>query len=219
MKKWLILLVVLLFAGGGGYYFATHMQKSPAQSGQTSQNPFDSIKDALSKSLSLQCSFTDEQGRQTTVYVKAGAVRVNSIAKDPNEENGQTGVIMKNNMLYTWDMLKKQGMMMKLQTPSVTGSAVKQPTGTQETSENGKSEDILATIEKYKNSCKPAVVDSSLFNQPTDVKFMDMSQMMQMQVTGMPTGGAGAPSQMNQEQINQMMQQYKNQMPPTSSGQ
>ena len=204
MKKWLLILLVILIAGGVGYYL--YMQKSST----TSSNPFSSIKDALNKSLSLQCSFTDEEGRQTTVYMKAGAVRMNSIAKNPNEENGQSSVIMKNNMLYMWDIMKKQGFVMKMENEKKpTGTAV-QPTGEEKSSE--KSENILATIEKYKNSCKPAVVDSSLFDQPSDVKFVDFSTMMKG-----PSSNGQSP--VNQQQIQQMMQQYQQGTPANADGQ
>ena len=45
--------------------------------------------------------------------------------------------------------------------------------------QNANSADTLAELEKYKDSCKPTVVADSMFVPPADVKFQDLSKMMQ----------------------------------------
>ncbi|MFA6533305.1 MAG: hypothetical protein WCT22_04910, partial [Patescibacteria group bacterium] len=76
MKKILPVLVVLLLLGIGGYLFMNSKGTSPKTPVTGSSNVFNSIQDALSKSLSLKCVYKDEQGVQTTTYIKGGAVRV-----------------------------------------------------------------------------------------------------------------------------------------------
>lgn len=58
---------------------------------------------------------------------------------------------------------------------------------------------MMASMEKYKDSCKPAVVADSEFTPPTDVTFQDMSKMMMPQTTGASgAGGYAVPSQYQQ---------------------
>lgn len=91
MKNLIIGLVVLALLGGGYFYFKTSGMLSKAPAGTTTTgngNVFTSIKDALSKSLSLKCVYKDEQGIETTTYIKGGAVRVmmtnSQSSEDPN---------------------------------------------------------------------------------------------------------------------------------------
>ena len=152
---------------------------SPSTSGG---NVFTSIKDALSKSLSLECTFTDESGQQTKSYIKNGAVRADMTAKDPKESGS---VIVKGKTMHFWN--GKTGFTMQI--PEET-SAPAQPGAKESTPESA---NIMQTMEKYKDSCKPAVVADSLFTPPADVQFQDFSKMMQQLPTGSPgTGSAPA---------------------------
>ena len=157
------LLLVILGLGAYKFLFAG---KSSVGSTTTQQgNVFTSIKDALSKSVSLQCDFTDETGNKTTGYIKAGAIRADIIAKT-TEESGS--VIIKNNKMYFWN--SKEGMVLDI---SETGDKAKDtPEG------QNKSDSIMNSFEQYKQSCKPAVVSDSLFTPPTDVKFTNLSELM-----------------------------------------
>ena len=79
-----IIIVVLLLLFGGGAYLA--LKNKPVRPGEsnTSVNPatnqptngFTSIKDALSKSLSLECTYKDDRGTETKTEIKGGAVYV-----------------------------------------------------------------------------------------------------------------------------------------------
>lgn len=203
----IIALVVLL---GGGYLIygksktaPQTLKANPQPTQKVQGNIFNSIQDALSRSLSLQCSFTDEAGRQITSYIKNGAVRADFTAQDPKQSGS---VIIKNNTVYFWN--GKQGFMMAMPV---------YPTGTAQNSQNGTSnsnsqgQNMIATMEKYKNSCKPAVVADTLFTQPSDVTFQDMSKIMQPQTT-LPTGMA-VPSS-----YQQYMHQYQQNSQQTPKG-
>ena len=80
MNKKVLAVVVVLLLLAAGYFL---MNKSGSNGGslvtgtqtQPGKLSFTSIQDALSRSLSLECTFTDDNGRQTKTYMKAGAVR------------------------------------------------------------------------------------------------------------------------------------------------
>ena len=64
----------------------------------------------------------------------------------------------------------------------------------------------MAQMEKYKDSCKPAVVSDSLFVPPIDIKFQDYSQMMKSVLSITPGQGS---SEDYQKAAQKMMEQYK----------
>lgn len=207
--KFLLLFSVLLTILGGCSFLKNtqsqvqdQMQNATKKVADTASSPFSSIKDALSKSLSLVCTFTDDQGRKTESSVKNGAVRVNMMAVKPEDS---TSMIMKDKKIYFWNEVKKEGMMMEVPevsiTPLPTVTGITKPTTKTNQAVNG--QEVLAMLEKFKDSCKPGVVDDALFMPPADVKFTDLSKMMP------PTlpSGTGVPG-MSQEQIQQMMKQY-----------
>ena len=205
-KKVIIVVVLLLLAVGG--YFMTQKSSSPSMnSNSVGSSPFTSIQDALSKSLSLQCTFTDEEGRETKTYIKAGAVRTD-FTGTKSAESGS--MIFKNKKMYTWNSDTKEGFMMEV--PDVTGPPSQTTTTTtvgtgEKSGKNDHPADALAMIEKYKDSCKPGTVADSLFTPPSDVKFNDFSNMMKdLQKVTQPTGGA-----MNEESVKDLMEKYGDQ--------
>src|SRR3989339_1958999 len=170
MKKILPVLVVLFLLGIGGYFFMS-------SKGAKTSNVFESIQDALSKSLSLKCVYKDEKGVQTTTYIKGGAVRVNMEGIKDNEQPGS--IILKDKKMYMWNEVSKTGFTYTITEPVITPGA--------DTVDN-KDASVLAGIEKYKDSCKTEVVADSLFVPPDDVKFQDMSGFTENLMKQVPTG-------------------------------
>jgi len=176
-----VLLIIVLL--GAGYFFYNQNAKkttAPAavstQQQPTGGNVFSSIKDALSKSLTLKCDYPDAKGRTVTSYIKGGKVREVGIAGSGSEGYGD--VLMRDNKMYIWNAAKKQGMTMSFNVDQMKNEAAKvQPT----TSAN-QGADYLATIEKYKDSCKATTVADSMFDVPADVKFVDMAEQMKNSV-------------------------------------
>jgi len=180
--KVIIGVVVVVLLAGVGYMV---MSKSGGSS-------FTSIQDALTRSLSLECSFTDETGRQTKSYMKGGAVRADFTSSKP-EESGS--VIVKDKKMYSWNA--QGGFMMELPDES----------DVQTTTEPGapnQAGNMMESLEKYKESCKPAVVSDSLFTPPSNVNFQDFSKMMP-QVPQLPTG-ADVPAAMPSIDYSQYLQ-------------
>lgn len=125
---------------------------------------FDSIRDAMAKSLSLRCDYA-ASGAKITAYVKGKMVRVDSVVEGGTNNSS----IIKEDMLWSWDNEKKEGIIMPLQ------------------SEENKtvSEEIINGLENEKQFCKVAIVADSMFEPPADIKFQDLGQLFQ-QISGIP---------------------------------
>ncbi|MBI2032852.1 MAG: hypothetical protein HYT10_00060 [Candidatus Levybacteria bacterium] len=198
--------ILLLLAGIGGYMFlgknnpsgSSLQTASDKTTKQESKDAFTSIKDALSKSLSLQCDYTDETGRKTLAYVKSGAIRTDMTGKT-SEESGSA--IIKDNKMYFWN--GKEGMMIEFNMSEmmegITPEAKKSP------SSQEKPENVLGDLEKFKKYCKPAVVSDSLFVPPTNVKFTDYSKLMKDATQQMQKNSGNT---MDEEQIRKLQKQY-----------
>lgn len=179
MKNVVPVIIILLLLGVGGYYLMSKksvnqppvMEKTTGVTPEQGGNIFSSIKDALSKSLSLKCDYPNPDGKGGTVtsYIKNGAVRVASIAMGTQ---GNGSAIMKDNKMWIWDDVKKTGMTLTLDTSKTVNPAGGVPSTDDQRSK------VLAEMEKYKNYCKTEVVSDSLFTPPADVKFTDLQNLM-----------------------------------------
>lgn len=212
MKNALIVVAVLAVLGIGGYLYLSSrgmVPKSPtAMMGEKAGGVFTSIKDALSKSLSLKCVYKDEEGVETTSYIKAGAVRVmmTSAAGDDQPNN----IIMKEKKMHMWNDVTKTGFTFTVEDPKdVTpfptakeGDSTYAPDNAQD------QESVLAQIEKYKDACKPETVADAMFTVPTDVTFQDMNALQEQMMKQSPQApSGGTESSGYEEYIKQMMEQ------------
>lgn len=178
MQKQKLLVIIgltaLLIFGGLLYKKSNNKIVSTNESTET-KDVFTSIKDALSKNVTLVCDFKDETGTSTKSYIKNGAVRVSS-----SGEATQAGeIIIKDKKMYMWDIKTKQGFVYDVPDQDVSSTEVNQ------------SENYLNMIDKYKDSCKMATVEDSYFETPSDVTFQDMSKLLedlknQVPQTGIP---------------------------------
>ena len=120
-----------------------------------------SIRDAMSKSMSLKCTY--EVGSQETVaYVKGNKIRV-----DNKDEDGKTSsMIMKDNKMWIWSSDREEEGII-LSTEGVEGEQ-----------KITSSEDIIANLEDQRQFCKVDSVSDSYFEPPQNVNFKDMSDLM-----------------------------------------
>lgn len=158
-------MIILLLAGFVFYFMSSKKSPTGLVGSNKSEGIFTSIKDALSKSVSLQCTFTDESGRKTTSYIKNGAIRADIVSSIADESGS---VILKDNKTYFWN--NKGGFVMTVE-PDKTKTNGNNPAQSQ-------GDSIMKELEKYKDSCKASVVSDSLFTPPSDVKFTDLSKLM-----------------------------------------
>lgn len=180
-KKTLIIIgIALAVVLIGGYFLNSKKDNQKNENTKSDQkNVFTSVKDALSKNITLVCDFNDEQGTSTKSYIKNGAVRVST--SDSLNSSGE--IIMKDKKMYMWDMKTKTGFIYEVEDSEEGQTNQVGMTG----SEVVKSEQYLDMIEKYKDSCKVATVEDSYFTPPTDVKFQDMSKLLEDLKSQMPS--------------------------------
>jgi hypothetical protein len=183
--------VAVALLGVGGFMFLQN--KNSGVPGPLSNGS--SMKDSIMGMGSMECNYTDEEGRATKTFIKNGKVRAEITSSKANE-NGN--VIFANETIYIWN---NQGAFM-MKVPKETIDDVSQNQAFSQ------KEDLMESIEKYKESCKSANPADSLFTPPANIQFKDFSEMMKMMPSGAPTGNSQAPTQ---EDIEQMMQQYQGQ--------
>lgn len=181
---YLIIGVIVLVFAGFAFYFMSSKKNATGPLGSTKDgNVFTSIKDALSKSVSLECTFSDESGRKTTSYIKNGAIRADIVSSVADESGS---VIVKDNKTYFWN--NKGGFVMTVSDKDTTSDTA----GGNPAQSQG--DNLMQDLEQYKDSCKPSVVSDSLFTPPSDVKFTDLSEMLKG--NGLPQDSIpGIPSQ------------------------
>ena len=174
-KKVIIALVVVLLLVAG---YLLMKPKSQTSSDSSKSSFFTSVKDALDKNISLFCEFKDESGKVTKSYIKNGTVRVSSTTDDQAGE-----IIIQKEKMYIWDEKTKAGFIYEIKKEDQTEVGV---TGTQTV----QSQSYLNMIEQYKDSCKVAVLEDSMFTPPTNINFQDMSSLLenlQKQIPSIPS--------------------------------
>lgn len=143
-----------------------------------SNNIFTSVKDALSKNITLICEFNDD-GSSVKSYIKNGSVRVTTVGQADTAQSGE--IIIRNKKMYMWDNKSKQGFSYDI--PDSDNDSVGMNSG-----EIVKSEAYLEMIDKYKDSCKVANVEDSYFELPADVVFQDMAKFIEDLKSQVPQG-------------------------------
>lgn len=157
MKKVLIIVGILLLLLIGVVVYSKQKNNKTPENVTTTNNVFTSIKDALSKNITLVCDFKDDSGVSTKSYIKNGAIRISSEGE----------IIMKDKKMYMWDLKTKQGFVYDVPDQDISSTEANQ------------SENYLNMIDKYKDSCKMATVEDSFFIPPSDIKYQDMSKLLE----------------------------------------
>jgi len=160
-KKTLVVAIIALILVLGGFVM-TKSKKVTNISNNSNNNVFTSVKDALTKKMTLVCEFSDDKGTFTKSYIKNGAIRVTS----PESSSGSGDFILKDNKMYMWDTKTKEGFIYSV------------PEGDQST-QISQGDEYLNMVNTYKDSCKVDSVMDSYFEVPTDVNFQDMSKILE----------------------------------------
>lgn len=198
-KKIILGLVIVLLLGAlAAWYFISQIASSP----DADKNPVVStMKDALVKSVSLTCEYTDEQGHQSKTYVKNGVIRSDSTGASAQDA---ASVIVNNKKMYLWNPSTKQGFTMTIPEEGQMPTQGLPPQAMMQ------AEDVVSGLEQNKDACKPSMVGDDLFTPPSDVKFSDYSDMMQ-QAPQNSQGKPGQNGQMTEEEMKQYLEQYQKQ--------
>lgn len=153
------------------------VQKTQGEQGGT-------LKDLFAMTTSQTCTFTNTDGDSATgtVYVSGGKVR-SDFSTSASEEAGQAmHMIVKDQTSYLWgDALQGKGI--KMAFASMESSADTAKSSSQKSTS-------LNTNQAVKYSCKPWVVDASVFELPAGVEFSDFGAAMQQQIQSAQQGAS-----------------------------
>lgn len=183
MKNKKVIVVVIatlaLVLVGGVTYFKLMPRSVKNVDSPDNTGLFSSVRDALSKKLTLSCEFKDENGALIRSYVKNGLVRVTSttpLSGEQSPDSSQAGdFILKDNKMYIWDSKTKQGFVYEVKDQG--GENLDQTAMAQ--NEPVRVDSYINMLDKYKDSCKVTTLDDSYFNLPTDVTFQDMNKLFE----------------------------------------
>lgn len=166
---------VILLLGAGGLYLYTQSGKTQAPSDNSTtttnnENKAKSLMDLISSGQSQRCTFasTNENGStKGTVYVSSNNARTD-ITTTVDGKESEISMIRKGNDNYIWGSDLEQGIKMTLSLEELsTNEQANQYTGS------------VNPNEKVDFSCMPWTVDESLFTPPVNIKFTDVSAMME----------------------------------------
>ena len=164
MKQLALLVLLLVIAGCG----------SPAKTADTSDAaPSDDgiltdVKALFKSGLAAKCEMTTPEGT-ATMYISGKNQRI-----DSESDGRESHMISDGTWMHAWS--KEGGVKMNLEKLKAAGDAMGGNTGNTQTPED------FATAPGVDVKCRPTAVAGSMFVPPSDVKFTDLSAMMdQMQ--------------------------------------
>lgn len=196
--------VVLL----GGCFNSPQTATVTVEDGQPSMeslSEWEKIGEAMQSGKSVKCEMLNTETQQTGQYYMKGE-KVRFDMYDPEDAETSGSFLTDAEFIYTWNDTKKEGVKFAVPKPGEV-----QPEAAQETEAPDFSEE--SAWKDYENkgytvTCSVESFDEALLTPPADVTFADMSEFMQnMQSSG---DASTQPSgEMSQEQLEQLMQQYK----------
>lgn len=175
------------------------------QPSMESLSEWQKIGDAMQAGKSVKCEMVNTETQQTGQYFMKGE-KVRFDMTDPENVETTGSFLTDAEFIYTWNDTKKEGVKFPVPEPGE-----QQPEAAQEQEAPDFSQE--SSWDEYQNqgytvTCSIESFDESLLTPPTDVTFTDMSAFMQnVQSTG--PGSTQVPAEMSQEQLEQLMQQYK----------
>lgn len=157
-----VAIVAIILFSGGKNKGAAPFSETPSQP----QKETGEKLNLLAPNVSYQCTYRIEENLEVTTFVKNGKIRT-----EINLPTGDKNVsLYADNKVYQWSEKEKQGFFMTID------FAKQQPQT--EIQEPEKYLDDIVT--RYKPDCKRVNLADSLFVVPTDVKFQDMSQLLNL---------------------------------------
>lgn len=163
MKKlWLIFFVAIIFSA---CQKKDNLDASSQQSNQVNNNAssvFTTIRDAVTKNITLKCEYTDEDGEKILTHIQGMKVRLKGSGEEADFEG-----LMRDGKYYLWSVSKKEGMIIDM-TKFVEGDSVKMGERVIKSID-----DVVAVLEEKKQNCSVVSVEANFFEIPGEVKFED----------------------------------------------
>jgi len=182
-------IIVILLVAVGGVFFLKY-SKAPAQTQSTNTqaakpttNPTsDSILSLISGGKTVSCSITYPDNKGTgNIYVSDKKFAGDFTTKDTSGKETAGHMISDGTFMYIWSAAMPTGIKVNLENAKnmAQNSAV------------SRSFDVNQKVDM---KCSPWLADNSKFTVPTNIKFQDMSQLLQQfqpQATTTPKVGTG----------------------------
>lgn len=213
-KKLVPVLIVIAVLAAGGYYLKTKKADGP-MTGKELMGEATEFAKAIESGKPAIC--TMKKGDDTMEYlIKGKSMRMNSTTtvKDETGKSTSTVTHMINDTkyLYMWDANTKQGSKMAIPTEEETKAMADKAKEYQSEIKTAPKLESQADYDNLKNEgytidCKSGNVDDSAFIPPTDVKFIDPSEMMKT----LPAQGEDGKFDMSQ--IEELQKKYGGQVP------
>ena len=157
-KSLLIVLFVLAVVGVGGYWFYYGRGgEEGADGGAPEEKGFiGKIADALKVGTAMKCTWSEED-TSTIFHIKGGKLR-GSVTTNGDEVE----YILRENCMYYWG--EEEGEGVKWCWPEAEAPNWE--------------EQLQASAANAMYNCQPATVSDSMFNPPSGINFMDMSEYL-----------------------------------------
>lgn len=121
---------------------------------------FENLKDAMAANAPMKCTWQDQQGNSGEMLVKG-----KKFTSEVTAQGMKAHSISDGTYIYAWVEGQPQGTKMKLVETEQQKPQEGQPSGTPDMS--------------VKVSCRPAFMTGNEFTPPSDIEFMDLSELMQ----------------------------------------
>lgn len=186
-------------------------QSTAPQNEKQAMNEFAELSSAIEAGRPVSCVFTKSPENTVMTYMMKGKkIKISGMQVEGQAYQG--AMMSDGEYMHTWDEVKKEGVKMKLPAEQDLKDFAKEK-GQSVPDLSDETERKTWEDQGYRIDCKEATIADSEFIPPTDIKFTDMSAMMESVNTMMKSGDDGsAPNAADQkemqEQINKMMQQY-----------
>ncbi len=171
-------IVVLLLLVGGYLVLGKNQEQktsqNPTPTSSEEKSTSGSILDILNSKDNQECSFsynTDDSTTQGTSYVAGGKVRTDfTINKD--DKKSEYHIIRNGDLNYIWGTDLETGIKITLKEEDLKN--------------NTQVNQYLDYNQKVDYKCSPWLVDNTKFTQPSNIKFVDLSNLT------LPKSGVGA---------------------------
>lgn len=169
LKKVIIPILVLVAAGAGWYFYKGQGALPGVGSSLKSEAFKGGLAAAVKLGVPMKCSYSIGNEMESEGYIKGKNYR----GKMEDETGKVSEVIMKDNCMWNWDTETREGSKFCFEGENEDAMW---DFDAGDTEDMDIPEGYEAPDVEY--DCKPAVISDSMFALPTDVKFLDMQEMM-----------------------------------------
>jgi len=176
-KQSLTTIAILVILLVGGIAFAKSRQSSTPQStSQTTSSSKQKISDWLSNKQSTICTVKNGD-YETTIYTKGGKVRVDGVSRMQNDK--KSFFIQNDKYAYIWTEGQETGIKYPIMDEMMEEEKGEETTQEPTNDYKFNLKEMEHEWESMNYKCEPKSLDDSIFEPPTNIKFNDMSALME----------------------------------------